>query len=221
MGERRGACRGLVEGGNVRDTEHLGDLGIDGRTILKGILKKEDGGTWSGLMCFRITKWRAVVKLSTRWGSDGFLRTVLNAVSQGRVNRQGYCVPGMRIMKLTYQVMPFIEHARVTVTSTKWTHFYVTLQLHTLPLPRANKGPWPKSIYLFIYSCIYSFIHKFHEHSLVSTPQWQRTCNSGISSLKRLHVLSSNNFAHVRKFITLLRDANTSWNYTSCFARVT
>ena len=125
----------------------------------------------------------------------------------------------------TRQVMPFTEHARVTVTATKRTYFYVTLQLHTLPLPRANKGPWPKSIYLFIYlfiySCIYSFIHKFHEHSLVSTPQRQRTCNSGISSLKQPSVLPSNTFAHVQKFIKLPRDANTSLNCTQFFARVT
>ena len=56
---------GFVRGGNLRDAEHLGDLQIDERTILKGILKKEDGRTWSGLMGFRITKWRAVLKFST------------------------------------------------------------------------------------------------------------------------------------------------------------
>ena len=30
----------ICRGGNLRDTEHLGDLGIDGGTILKGILKE-------------------------------------------------------------------------------------------------------------------------------------------------------------------------------------
>ena len=36
--------------GDVRERHHLDDLGVDGRLILKFILKKWDGKAWTGLI---------------------------------------------------------------------------------------------------------------------------------------------------------------------------
>jgi hypothetical protein len=59
MGEGRGAYR--ILGGDLREGDHLEDPGVDGRIILKWILKKWDGGMdWIDLAYDR-DMWRAVV----------------------------------------------------------------------------------------------------------------------------------------------------------------
>jgi len=40
--------------GDLRERDHVEDLGADGRTILKWIFKKRDGETWNGLISLRI-----------------------------------------------------------------------------------------------------------------------------------------------------------------------
>jgi len=40
---------------NLRKRDHLEDIGVDGRIILKFILKTWDGEEWTGLMWLRIT----------------------------------------------------------------------------------------------------------------------------------------------------------------------
>jgi hypothetical protein len=50
---------------------------------------------------------------------------------------------------------------------------YAYINNANLPSPHSQQRSVTKVnlfIYLFIYSSTYSFIHKFHEHSLVSTP---------------------------------------------------
>jgi len=44
--ERRGVYRVLA--GNVRDRDHLEDPGLDGRIILRLILRKWNVGLWTG-----------------------------------------------------------------------------------------------------------------------------------------------------------------------------
>jgi len=46
MGERRGVYRLLWE--NLRERDHLGDQGVDGRKILRWIFMKWDVGLWTG-----------------------------------------------------------------------------------------------------------------------------------------------------------------------------
>jgi hypothetical protein len=51
-GERRGAYRVLV--GELRERDHLEDLGIDRKIILRWIFRKWDGGAWTGLIWLSI-----------------------------------------------------------------------------------------------------------------------------------------------------------------------
>jgi hypothetical protein len=39
--------------GELKDRDHFKDLSIDGRIILKYILKKQNGRTWTGLIWLR------------------------------------------------------------------------------------------------------------------------------------------------------------------------
>jgi hypothetical protein len=54
---RREACIGFWWG-NLRDIDHLGDPGVDGRIILRWIFRKWDVGVWVGLGWLRIESWR-------------------------------------------------------------------------------------------------------------------------------------------------------------------
>jgi hypothetical protein len=51
MGEYSNARFGL---GSVRERGHLVDQGVHGSILLKPIIKKEDGMTWTGLIRFRM-----------------------------------------------------------------------------------------------------------------------------------------------------------------------
>jgi hypothetical protein len=52
MGERRGVYRVLL--GNLKERDHLGDPGIDGRIILRWTFRKWVVGVWTGLSWLRI-----------------------------------------------------------------------------------------------------------------------------------------------------------------------
>jgi hypothetical protein len=52
MGERRGYTRFWWE--NLRERDHLGDLGLDGRIILKWIFRKLDEGVGTGPSWLRV-----------------------------------------------------------------------------------------------------------------------------------------------------------------------
>jgi hypothetical protein len=52
MGERRGAYKALV--GNVKERDHLGGKGVDGRILLRWFFRKWDVGAWTGSSWLRI-----------------------------------------------------------------------------------------------------------------------------------------------------------------------
>jgi hypothetical protein len=52
--------------GHLRDRDHLKDQGVDGRIILKWIIKKWNGEAWTGLLCFGIGQ----VAGTCEYGSD-------------------------------------------------------------------------------------------------------------------------------------------------------
>jgi hypothetical protein len=47
------ACTGFWWG-NLRERDHWGDLGTDGRIIVRWIFRKWDMGLWTGSRCLRI-----------------------------------------------------------------------------------------------------------------------------------------------------------------------
>ena len=52
MGERIGYTR--FWWGNLKERDHLGDSGVDGRIILRWIFRKLDVGVWTGLTWLRV-----------------------------------------------------------------------------------------------------------------------------------------------------------------------
>jgi hypothetical protein len=52
MWERRGAYRVLLE--NLKERNHLGGTGVDGRILLRWIFRKSDVGVWTGSSTLRI-----------------------------------------------------------------------------------------------------------------------------------------------------------------------
>jgi hypothetical protein len=46
---------------NLRERDHWGEPGVDGRIILGWIFRKWDVGVWTGLGWLRIDRWQATV----------------------------------------------------------------------------------------------------------------------------------------------------------------
>ena len=52
VGQRRDVYRVLVE--NLKERDHLGDPGIDGRIMLRWLFRKWDVGVWTGSSWLRV-----------------------------------------------------------------------------------------------------------------------------------------------------------------------
>jgi len=62
MGGACSAYGGEALWGNLKERDNWGDPGVDGRVILRWILRKWDGGVWTGSSWLRIRdRWRALV----------------------------------------------------------------------------------------------------------------------------------------------------------------
>ena len=73
MGERRGRLHTGFWWGSTRESDNLGDTGVDGRIILRWIYRKCDGGG--------CTDWIDLAKIGTGWGGGKLVNSVMQEIS--------------------------------------------------------------------------------------------------------------------------------------------